>query len=243
VSAVPKPVLEPPELLAGDWVPRAVVFDCDGLLVDTESCWALAEAELFGRRGRALSEAEDLELIGMSIPKTIVYLAERLGGQIEPEALEAELLALVATVVAREAGPMPGARALVEQIATAVPVAVASNSYRLQLEAALAAGGFDGRFRISVAGDEIPEPKPAPDVYLAACEKIGVPPAECLAFEDSLPGVAAALSAGLRVVAVPSLAGPDTGAHLTVDSLTDPRLLAWIASWPRAGRQRRSRAQ
>jgi HAD superfamily hydrolase (TIGR01509 family) len=220
-------------VLGGDWTPKAVVFDCDGLLVDTERCWAAAEAEVFARRGGRLSDAENLELIGMSIPETLVYLAERIGEEIEPEVFEAELLELVETVVARDAGPMPGARILVEQIAAIVPVAVASNSHRPQLEAALAAGSFDGRFEISVAGDEIPAPKPAPDVYLAACQRLGIDPAECLAFEDSQAGVTAARSAGLRTIAVPSTAGVRLPADATVGSLEDPRLLAWIAGWPR----------
>src|ERR1700677_3821933 len=101
-------------VLGGDWTPQAVVFDCDGLLGDTERCWAAAEAEGFARRGGTLSNAENLELIGMSIPETLVYLAERIGEEIEPEVLKAELLELVKTVVARDAGPMPGARIIVE---------------------------------------------------------------------------------------------------------------------------------
>jgi HAD superfamily hydrolase (TIGR01509 family) len=220
-------------LLGGDWTPQAVVFDCDGLLVDTERCWAVAEAEVFARRGRTLSDAEHLELIGMSIPETLVYLAERIGEEVEPQMLEAELLEIVETVVARDAGPMPGARMIVDQIAAVVPVAVASNSHRPQLEAALGAGSFDGRFKISVAGDEIPSPKPAPDVYLAACHLLGLAPAECLAFEDSQAGLTAALSAGLRTIAVPSVAGVQLFADATVCSLEDPRLLAWIGGWPR----------
>jgi HAD superfamily hydrolase (TIGR01509 family) len=218
-------------LLNEGWVPRAVVFDCDGLLVDTESCWAVAEAELFARRGRTLSEAEDAELIGMSVPETLVYLTDRLGGGIDVESFAQELLELVAEIVGRDAGPMPGAHALVEAVAARVPAAVASNSPRPQLEAALAAGGFGGRFEHSVAGDEIATPKPAPDVYLAACRRLDVPPDQCLAFEDSFAGATAASAAGLRTIAVATVPGLELPAELTLPSLDDPRLDAWIASW------------
>ena len=218
-------------LLGDGWTPDAVVFDCDGLLVDTETCWAVAEAELFARRGRTLSDAENVELIGMSVPETLVYLTERLGGGIDIERFAEELLELVEEIVSRDARPMPGAHALVESIARRVPVAVASNSPRPQLEAALAAGGFGGRFGLSVAGDEIGAPKPAPDVYLAACRQLGIPPERCLAFEDSFAGATAASAAGLRTIAVATVPGLALPADLTLGSLEDPGLESWIASW------------
>lgn len=218
-------------LLEDGWAPRAVVFDCDGLLVDTETCWALAEALLFARHGRTLSDAENAELIGMSVPETITYLAVRLGDPVDELALGRELLELVGELVANDARALPGAHAVVEHVQQRVPVAVASNSPRPQLEAALTAGGFTGRFAITVAGDEIPTPKPAPDVYLAACERLGVAAGECLAFEDSLAGTTAAVTAGLRTVGVPTLPDVELPADVTVRSLEDPRLLRWINSW------------
>jgi HAD superfamily hydrolase (TIGR01509 family) len=213
------------------FVPRAVVFDCDGLLVDTETCWAVAEGELFARRGRVLSDAENAELIGMSVPETLVYLARRLGDDADPAELGRELLELVGVIVARDARPMPGAEAVVSQVARRLPVAVASNSPRPQLDAALAAGGFGARFGITVAGDEVPAPKPAPDVYLAACSRLGVAPRDCLAFEDSIAGSTAAVTAGLRTIAVSTLPDAELPAELTVGSLGDSRLLAWVSSW------------
>jgi HAD superfamily hydrolase (TIGR01509 family) len=218
-------------LMRDGWIPSAVVFDCDGLLVDTETCWAVAEAELFARRGRTLSDAENVELIGMSVPETLVYLTERLGGGIDIEGFAKDLLELVEEIVARDARPMPGAHAVVESVSRRVPVAVASNSPRPQLEAALAAGGFGGRFGLSVAGDEISAPKPAPDVYLAACRQLGVAPERCLAFEDSFAGATAASAAGLRTIAVATVSGLTLPADLTLGSLEDPRLESWIASW------------
>src|ERR1700745_3080157 len=102
-------------LLDGGWTPRAVVFDCDGLLVDTEDCWARAEAELFARRGRMLTDAENDELIGMSAPETPPCLATRLGEGGDEGALGAELLAIVGRVVARDARALPGAHAIVDR--------------------------------------------------------------------------------------------------------------------------------
>jgi HAD superfamily hydrolase (TIGR01509 family) len=218
-------------ILDGGWTPQAVVFDCDGLLVDTETCWTAAEADLFARRGRTLSEAEERQLIGMSVPETFAYLAARLGDDVDPVELGKELLQLVGRIVATEASPMPGAHAIVQYAERRVPVAVASNSPRVQLEAALAAGGFGGQFAVTVAGDEVAAPKPAPDIYLESCNRLGVLPSQCLAFEDSLAGATAAAGAGLRTVGVPTLSDIELPADLCVGSLEDPRLLAWLGSW------------
>jgi len=218
-------------LIDGGWTPRAVVFDCDGLLVDTETCWAVAQADLFARRGRTLSEAENRELIGMSVPETLIYLAARLGNGVVANELGDELLPLVGRVVAADARPMPGARVIVKLAQQRVPVAVASNSPRLQLDAALDAGGFSSHFALTVAGDEVPAPKPAPDVYQECCRRLGVSPRDCLAFEDSLAGVTAAKSAGLWTVGIPTVEDSELPSDMSLSSLEDSRLLAWVRSW------------
>ncbi len=216
----------------GAWRPRAVVFDCDGLLVDTEPSWTVAETELCRRRGVPFTDVDKRRLIGCSVPDACRLLADRFGDGTTADALAAELLALVDEVVARDARPMPGARELVAAVAARVPVAVASNSPRSMLEAALARGGLAGTFAVSVAADEVARPKPHPELYLVACARLGQRPGECLALEDSATGMRSARAAGLRTIGVPTLPGTRLGGDVTVPSLTDPELVAWVAGWP-----------
>ncbi|PRY37812.1 HAD family hydrolase [Umezawaea tangerina] len=218
-----------------DWTPAAVVFDCDGLLVDTEPCWSVAETALFARRGLAFGPEQKAAVIGKSLAAagdTLAGLFDEPGAGAE---IAAELLVLVAEVVAEEAEAMPGAVALVDLVAASVPFAVASNSPRSLLEAALARSGFAGVFPVSVAADEVSAPKPHPEMYLAACAALGVEPGAALAFEDSATGLRSARAAGLRVVGVPTLAHQDFPADVVVESLRDNDLLAWVSGWRRAG--------
>jgi HAD superfamily hydrolase (TIGR01509 family) len=210
-----------------------VVFDCDGLLVDTEPCWTVAETALFARRGLPFGEAEKRLLIGRSMVAAGVHLAAVFDEPGRGPEIAAELEALVLDVIATRAQARPGAHRVVELAAARVPVAVASNAPRHLLEVALRRGGFEGRFAVNVAGDEIDNPKPAPDMYRYAASRLGVEPAQCLAFEDSMTGVRSAVSAGLRLVCVPSMTMPDPDGAWTLSTLDDPALLAWIGTWPR----------
>jgi HAD superfamily hydrolase (TIGR01509 family) len=213
------------------WQPKAVVFDCDGLLMDTEPCWTVAETELFARRGLPFGVEQKAFLIGKSLLAAAEGLADLFGEPGVGAAIAAELLELVAEAVGNSAAAMPGAQAVVDAAAAAVPIAVASNSPRALLEAALVRGGFTGTFPVSIAADEIDQPKPAPDMYLRACELLGVAPADTLAFEDSMTGLRSARAAGVRVVGVPTLRNDEFPADLVVDSLQDSYLLAWMRRW------------
>jgi len=229
VRAGPPPAGGGGNLLA--WVPQGVVFDCDGLLVDTEPSWTTAETVIFARRGRRFGQREKVQIIGRSIADASAVIASLLG---EPGAgpdVARELLALMAELLPDRAGPRSGARRLVAEVASRVPVAVASNSPRALLDLALLGAGFGGVFEVCVAAEDVPVPKPAPDLYLRACRELGVPAGNALAFEDSLTGLRSALAAGLRTVGVPSLEGSALPAHLVVGSLADPRLPAWVATW------------
>jgi beta-phosphoglucomutase-like phosphatase (HAD superfamily) len=208
-------------MLSGDWVPAAVVFDCDGLLVDTESCWTVAESELFARRGRDFGPQEKAFVIGRSVPDAAQALSELFDEPGAADAIAAELLGLVEEVVGGSARAMPGALELVELVSRHVPVAVGSNSPRALLDAVLEGCGLGGAFPVSVAADEVATAKPAPDIYLAAC----------LAFEDSMTGLRSAQAAKLRTVGVPTLSHEEFPADVVVGSLTDPGLLAWVGRW------------
>ncbi|ATY09837.1 HAD family phosphatase [Amycolatopsis sp. AA4] len=212
-----------------DWTPQAVVFDCDGLLMDTEPCWSVAETELFARRGLPFGPEQKALVIGKSVAAAAETMAGVFGEPGNGPAIADELLAMVTEVVSAKAEAMPGAHELVELAAAAVPVAVASNSPRALLEAALKRGGFE--FRISVAADEVASPKPAPEIYLTSCARLGVAPASALAFEDSMTGLRSARAAGVPVVGVPTLPGTEFPADLVVPSLRDADLLAWLRRW------------
>jgi HAD superfamily hydrolase (TIGR01509 family) len=215
--------------LAG-WKPDAVVFDCDGLLVDTEPRWTIAEAEMFRRHGLGFGPEQKALLIGTSTGDAGEIMAGLFGTPGQGRQLGADLLALAVEVISREALPMPGAVDLVALVSRAVPVAVASNSPRHLLAVTLDRSGFTASFPVSVAGDEVARAKPAPDLYLAACAALSAEPAGCLAFEDSVTGLRAAQAAGLRTVAVPSMP-LDFAADLTVASLADPGLRSWVETW------------
>ncbi|GII65320.1 haloacid dehalogenase [Sphaerisporangium krabiense] len=214
------------------WQPKAVVFDCDGLLMDTEPCWTVAETELFARRGLPFGVEQKALVIGRSLPDAAEAVAELFQEPGRGPAIADELLGLVAEVVGSRAEAMPGAHDLVAAVASAVPVAVASNSPRALLEAALLRGGFTGVFPVSIAADEVDDPKPAPDMYLRACEMLGVAPGDALAFEDSMTGLRSARAAGLRVVGVPTLHHDDFPADQVVASLGDDGLVGWVRRWP-----------
>ena len=202
--------------------PQAVVFDCDGLLLDTEESWTRAESELFARYGRAFGEDDKRALIGTSPETGGRVMARLLDLPERAEQLSAELYELIVARVREYAPPRPGARELVAAVSRRMPVAVASNSPRELLTLALERGGLDGAFGVVLGADDVENPKPAPDLYLRACELVGVAPADAVALEDSPPGVAAARAAGLFVIGVPSLPGVELDADLVVESLLDP---------------------
>ena len=187
--------------------PAAVVFDCDGLLLETESCWTHAEEELFERYGRAFGADEKRALIGTSLFDGS-YILERLLEQPgRAGELGRELLDLVERRLLEEATAMPGAVDLVLELQGRTPVAVASNTPERLVRGALACAGVAELFDVVVTADQVAEPKPSPYVYLRACELLGVSPPTSVALEDSPTGVAAARAAGMFVIGIPSFPG------------------------------------
>ncbi|MFD8197908.1 HAD family hydrolase [Streptomyces wuyuanensis] len=206
---------------------EAVVFDCDGLLVDTEDCWTVAESAIFAAHGRPFGPAQKALVIGRTLGAAGKAMADHFGRPGAGEELAAELFERVRGELARGATALPGAMELVRACTERVPVAVASNSPRELLETALRSAGLIDFFAHSFAADEVRSPKPAPDLYLTACGALGVAPTSSVAFEDSATGVASARAAGLHVAVVPSLAGTDLDHDWLGTSLADPQLLAW----------------
>lgn len=204
---------------------RAVIFDMDGLLLDTETLWHRSEVELFRRHGAEFTWDDKMSVIGTSFDHTARYFASRLGREpAEGAALVRELTDLMHDEVRRQVEARPGARELVAQLAEldGVGLGLASNSPRFLVDAALATAALTDAFDAIVTSDEVARAKPAPDIYLRVCELLGVAPGEALALEDSPSGVAAAKAAGLRVIGVPQYAETDlSAADQVVSSLED----------------------
>ena len=205
----------------------AVVFDCDGLLVDTEPCWSRAEAALFRAHGHEFGVEQKKLVIGRTVEGVGTVMADYFNRPGDGPALASELLMRVTRELEVGAAALPGAVDLVRACAERVPVAVASNSPRTLLDTTLRTAGLTDLLPVSFAADEVADPKPAPDLYLAACSALGSFPSACVAFEDSRTGVTAARAAGLRVITVPSLPRQDLDHDWTFGSLADPLLQAW----------------
>jgi HAD superfamily hydrolase (TIGR01509 family) len=202
---------------------RAAVFDMDGVLIDTEPLWCAAEAELLERHGDRFTAADAEATHGRSIEDTVAVYATRLVGADVAE-IRDELTAAMRVHYA--AGPplRPGARDLVEALERRMPLGVASNTDGELVRLVLERVGLLDAFAVIASGADIGRAKPYPDVYLAACQGMGIEPRWVVAFEDSPAGVRAAKAAGMVCVGIPDRDGVDlaaAGADLVVPSLGD----------------------
>jgi HAD superfamily hydrolase (TIGR01509 family) len=179
--------------------PDAVVFDLDGLLVDSEPLWGLAEERVVLDLGHPWDPSIPALLLGQGPEGAAAMLAARLGGV---HADEVSRRMLAAAVAEFESGvkAQPGAHDLVRSLGGRLPLALATNSRRVLAELALTSAGFDGCFQVVVCAEDVRAPKPAPDPYHTACARLGADPVRSVAFEDSPVGVASARAAGLWVV-------------------------------------------
>ena len=189
--------------------PDAVVFDNDGLLLDTESVWTRAERDLFERRGLKFSPGDKRELVGTSAEAAGRVLERRLEEPGRRAELIEELNRLVVAELEHGVEAMVGARELIQALkARGTPIGLVSNSPLAFVRRSLEIAAFEDRFDAIVSAHETAAPKPAPDPYLEACRRLGVEPGpSVVALEDSPTGVAAARAAGLTVIGIPSIAG------------------------------------
>lgn len=204
--------------------PSAVVFDNDGLLLDTESVWTRAERDLFERRGLEFTLADKHELIGTSAEIAGRVLERRLEEPGRAAGLLEELNALVVAELEHGVEAMVGARELLHRLkAGGTPIGLVSNSPLVFVRRSLEIVGFHDHFDVVLSAHEVAAPKPAPDPYLEACRRLGVEAGpDVVALEDSPTGVAAARAAGLTVIGVPSLEGIALEeAHHIAESLLD----------------------
>jgi len=187
---------------------EAVVFDLDGVLLQSEEVWDAVRERYVRERGGRYDEEVQRAMMGMSAPEWSAYLAEDAGVPGTPEQINNDVVGLMLEAYARELPLLPGAVDVVRRMAAAFPLALASSSNRAIFEEVLRLAAIADCFAATVSSEEVPRGKPAPDVYLEAARRLGVAPERCAAVEDSHSGIRSAHTAAMRVVAIPNASYP-----------------------------------
>lgn len=183
---------------------EAVVFDLDGVLVDSERAWDEVRRSVVAEHGGTWTDEATRAQQGMSTPEWARYLVDELGARLTPEQAAQVVVDEMARRYADEPPVLPGAEDAVRAAAERVPVAIASSSPPVLISSFLRAAGLTDIVRVAVSSEQVAAGKPAPDVYLEAARQLGVAPASCVAVEDSTNGLKSALAAGMTVIAVPN---------------------------------------
>ncbi len=187
---------------------RAVIFDLDGVLIDSEAIWEGARRRFVAEHGGTYAQNATREIMGMSAPEWSHYIATKLGVNLPDRVIDDGVVALVEAEYRRALPLVPGAREVVRSLAARLPLALASSSNRSLIDLVLDVAGLTPCFAATVSAEEVGRGKPAPDVYLRAAERLGVEPRACAAIEDSGNGILSAKAAGMFVVALPNRAFP-----------------------------------
>jgi HAD superfamily hydrolase (TIGR01509 family) len=184
-------------------VVAAVVFDLDGVLIDSEPVWEQVRREYVAEHGGRWRPDSQQRLMGMSTPEWSSYLATELGVDAPPSRIAHEVVEEVGRRYETDLPLMPGAVEAVQRLASRWPLGLASSAARPLIDRVLAATGMTSLFKVTVSTEEVRRGKPAPDVYLTVAERLAVAPAQTVAVEDSSNGLRSASAAGMVVVAVP----------------------------------------
>ena len=213
--------------MTADAAIRAVVFDMDGVIIDSEHIWDEVREQLARDWDGAYGPEAQRAMMGMSAPEWSAYMHDALGIEAAPEEINAEVVRRMRDRYREELPVLPGAVDAVRRLREAeLRLAVASSSNRELIEAVLETLDMTDSFEQVVSSEEVPRGKPAPDVYLEATLRLGLDPGRCVAVEDSTNGLLAAAAAGLAVVAYPNRRFPPAAdalerAALVVDSLDE----------------------
>jgi HAD superfamily hydrolase (TIGR01509 family) len=197
---------------------EAVVFDLDGVLIQTEEIWDDVREAYVREHGGRYDEAAQRAMMGMSSLEWSRFIGEDLGVALPPERISADVVELMQARYRERLPLVDGAAEAVERLSAVWPLGVASSSNRPLIDAVLDASGLARHFRATVSSEEVARGKPAADVYLEAARRLAVEPARCAAVEDSHSGIRSAAAAGMRVVAIPHATyPPDDEALADVD--------------------------
>ncbi len=204
----------------------AVVFDLDGLLLDSEQLWDEAREELARERGGRWHPGAQRDMMGMSSPEWSRYMHDRIGLRESPEEINQLVVERMLALYDKELPLLPGAVDAVKRLGERWPLGLASSSNRALIDRVLELSGLARWFRVTVSSEEVARGKPAPDVYLEAARRLGVDPARAAAVEDSHNGIRAARAAGMAVIAIPNAQFPPgeealAEADLVLDSLRE----------------------
>jgi len=199
---------------------EAVVFDLDGVLLQSEEVWDAVRERYVREAGGRYDEEVQRAMMGMSAPEWSRYLHEEAGVRQDPEDINRAVVERMLEAYRSELPLLPGAVEAVRRTAESFPLGLASSSNREIFEAVLDLAGIADCFGATVSSEEVSRGKPAPDVYLEAARRLGVEPERCTAVEDSHAGIRSAKSAGMRVVAIPNASyPPDDGALELADGV------------------------
>jgi HAD superfamily hydrolase (TIGR01509 family) len=185
-------------------VADAVIFDLDGLLIDSESVWDEARRVYVAEHGGSWRDDATRAMMGMSSVEWSRFVRDQLGVDRPAETISAEVADRVSELYRERLPLLPGAREAVERVAARWPLGLASSSNREVIDLVLELAGLAAQFQATVSSEEVGRGKPAPDVYLEAARRLGVTPGACAAIEDSHNGILSARAAGMRVIAVPN---------------------------------------
>jgi HAD superfamily hydrolase (TIGR01509 family) len=201
---------------------EAIVFDLDGVLIDSEQIWNRVRESLVRERGGRWHDHAHQDMMGMSAPEWSRYMHDVLGLSDSPSDISAEVVRRMEEMYRHELPLMKGAVHAVDRLAGRWPLAVASSSNRRLIDVVLDMAGLARRFAVTIASEEVSRGKPAPDVYLKAARWLHVDPMRCVAVEDSQNGFLSAKAAGMRVIAVPNKRyPPDNNALAVVSTVLD----------------------
>jgi HAD superfamily hydrolase (TIGR01509 family) len=224
---------------AGENVIRAVVFDLDGVLVESEEDWERARHDVVAGFGGIWSAEDQLAILGTNMRQCCHYINDRFSSPYSVERLGEMLTARRMELYGERLVVLPGAIEAVTALAPLYPLAIASSSPAAVIRFVVERIGVGDHFQVVASSDEVERGKPAPDVYRLACERLGIPATEAVAFEDSGPGIRSANAAGLGVIAVPNPTYPPTPETLALAnhvlvSLADfhPELLQELGTNP-----------
>jgi HAD superfamily hydrolase (TIGR01509 family) len=198
----------------------AVIFDLDGVLLDSEQVWDEVREQLTRERGGRWHENAQRDMMGMSSPEWSRYMHEVIGVPEPPEEISAEVVRRLEDRYRRELPLLPGAREAVERLAARWPLGLASSSNREIIDLVLDVSELAPFFRVTVSSEEVTRGKPAPDVYLEAARRLEVAPQRCAAVEDSSNGIRSAKAAGMRVLAIPNPHFPPAEESLSLADVT-----------------------
>ena len=183
---------------------EAVVFDLDGLLLDTEQLWDEVREELARERGGRWHAGAQADMMGMSSPEWSRYMHDTIGLRETPDEIADEVVRRMQERYRERLPLLPGAREAVERLAARWPLGLASSSNRPLIDLALEIGDLARFFRVTVSSEEVIRGKPSPEVYFEAARRLDVEPPDAAAIEDSRSGIRSAHAAGMRVVAIPN---------------------------------------